>query len=65
MAAITEAVGEIVTRDVALRIECPNCGETTDYAISDFDMTVLWYGHESVLCPSCKNVLKIYHIYRG
>ena len=62
---INEAVGEIVTRDVALRVECPNCGAETDYAISDFDYTDLWYGQESVICPTCKNMLRIYHVYRG
>ena len=62
--SINEVVGEIVTRDVALRVECPNCGAETDYQISDFDYTDLWYGQESVICPNCKNMLRIYHVYR-
>ena len=49
---INEAVGEIVTRDVALRVECPNCGTETDYAINDFDYTDLWYGQAGTAISS-------------
>ena len=59
-----EASAEIVTRDVAVRVECPKCGTESDFKISDFDYTALWYGEESFICPNCHEVVGIYHVWR-
>ena len=60
-----ETTAEIVTRDIAVRVECPKCGVETDFEITDFDETDLWYGQESFICPGCHETVGIYGVWRG
>ena len=54
----------IKTQDVAVMAECPNCGSHIECGISFFDNTDLWYGQESITCPSCKTEYTIAHVER-
>lgn len=64
MAKLLETTGTVITRDVALKAKCPNCGHKTVRDIGDFDETDLWYGQESVTCEACGATYLIYHVER-
>lgn len=59
-----ETTGIIITKDVAVKAECPNCGCETTRDIHDFDETDLWYGQEAICCEECGKVYQIYHVER-
>ena len=59
-----ESTAIIITRDVAVKAECPNCGCETTRDIHDFDYTDLWYGQEVICCEECGEFYWINHVER-
>ena len=59
-----ETTAIIITRDVAVKAECPNCGCETTRDIHDFDETDLWYGQEAICCEECGKTYQIYNVER-
>ena len=64
MAKYWETTGTIITRDVALKSKCPNCGCENVRDIGDFNEVDLWYGQESVTCEACGATYLIYQVER-
>ena len=59
-----EVYAEIVTRDVAVRFECPDCHAETVVPIDEFDPCGLWYGEEQVCCDECSARFNIVSVAR-
>ena len=59
-----ETTATIITRDIAVKASCPNCGCETTRDIHDFEMTALWYGEESICCEECGKTYLLYEVER-
>lgn len=64
MSDMKETDAMIITRDIAVRSECPYCGHVNESPICDFSETALWYGEEMEWCVECFEDYRITYVER-